>query len=60
MTSRSGLLIRRFEKLTADDGLCSFFFRGGRGIGTMEMVWQGLVMGLSLIRTYKFDMKKFE
>lgn len=37
------------------------FFLGGRGgIGTMEMVWQGLVMGLSLIRTYKFDVKKFE
>lgn len=38
-----------------------FFLGRGRGeIGTMEMVWQGLVMGLSLIRTYKFDMKKFE
>lgn len=37
-----------------------FLGRGGGGIGTMEMVWQGLVMGLSLIRTYKFDMKKFE
>lgn len=40
----------------------ALFFREGEGggIGTMEMVWQGLVMGLSLIRTYKFDMKKFE
>lgn len=38
----------------------ALFFRGRRGIGTMEMVWQGLVMGLSLIRTYKFDVKKFE
>lgn len=37
-----------------------FFREGGGEIGTMEMVWQGLVMGLSLIRTYKFDMKKFE
>lgn len=26
MTSRSGLLIWRFEKLTAGDGLCFFFF----------------------------------
>lgn len=38
----------------------ALFFREGGEIGTMEMVWQGLVMGLSLIRTYKFDMKKFE
>lgn len=37
-----------------------FFLGRGGEIGTMEMVWQGLVMGLSLIRTYKFDMKKFE